>query len=208
MQDDQGALLRVEASEASLERIALVHGDRAVPDRGMVDGCQLDLERMSTVPARLVHAGVDEETMQPRVEALGVAERRQVAPGAHERLLGGVLAAFRVAQDEARERIEAWDRGTCQDGEGVMIAPPRLLHELQLLHCGPPESGCGATHVAALSKDGGSRIPIVPKSPVRCHGLADACRDTGCQPADTSAWEEPRFLRPGDASGLMAHHRR
>src|SRR6185295_3028385 len=119
----------------ALERITLGDGDGAVPDRWMVDGCQLDLERVAAVLPRLVHAGVDEEAVEPGVESFGVAERWQVAPGAHEGLLGRVLAPFRVAQDEAGDCIEAGDRGSCQGGEGVMIALPRLFHELQLLHC-------------------------------------------------------------------------
>jgi hypothetical protein len=53
VEDDQGALLGVEAPEPPLERIALGDGDRAIPGRRVVDRCELDVERVPAVPAGL-----------------------------------------------------------------------------------------------------------------------------------------------------------
>ena len=59
--------------------------------------------------AGLYVAGVDDEAVEPGIEAFGVAKGRQVAPGAEQRLLGRVLGAMRVAEDPVGERIAAID---------------------------------------------------------------------------------------------------
>ena len=41
--------------------------------------------------ALLPIADMDEQAAQPRIEAIDVAERRQLSPGEDERLLDGVL---------------------------------------------------------------------------------------------------------------------
>ena len=84
-------LLGIEAAEAALERIAVGHGDRRVDDRRVVEIGELDLDRGPARPAELVHAGIDQQPPEPRVESIGVAEPREITPGAGQRLLDGVL---------------------------------------------------------------------------------------------------------------------
>ena len=55
---------------------------------------------------RLVHAGSDDETMEPRVEPVRIAEPGQVAPGDHQRVLHGILGPVDVAEDPLRDREE------------------------------------------------------------------------------------------------------
>ena len=83
-------------------------------------------------PSQLVDAGADEQAAKPGVEAIGVAERGQVAPGARERLLDGVLRPLWVAGDHAGDGIEARDRGGRQAREGVAIASPCPDHEIPI----------------------------------------------------------------------------
>ena len=73
-----------------------------------------------------------EQAVEPRVEAVGIAQRGQIAPGADERVLHRVLRLFGVPEDEPGGSVQPEDRGACQRGEGVMIAPSRSLHELSL----------------------------------------------------------------------------
>ena len=82
----------------------------------------------------LVDAGVDDESTQPGVESVRVAQRGQITPGTDERILDGVRRAIRIPEHEPGGRVEAGDRGACQLGEGVMIAPPRSLHEVSRHH--------------------------------------------------------------------------
>ena len=47
-----------------------------------------------------------------------------------------VAIALGIPEDQPRGGVQAGDRGACQRGEGVMIAPSRSLHEI-LLHGRP-----------------------------------------------------------------------
>ena len=93
---------------------------------------KLDLDASALGGPELIAAGVEEEPVEPGVEAIGVAQGGQVPPAPDERLLDGVLGAVRVLQDESSRGVQPADRGACQHGEGVMIALPRSLHEVSL----------------------------------------------------------------------------
>src|SRR5262245_13690931 len=131
MQDDQGTRLASEAVEGTVERIALGDGGRAVArSMGFRDRGELDLDADATPLAPLGEAGTDQGPAQPRLEAVGVAERRELPPGSEERLLDGVLREVGVSQDQAGGRIEPVDRGGREHGEGIVIASTRPFHEL------------------------------------------------------------------------------
>ena len=134
MKDDEGPRLRLEAAEAAFELVAVVGDGHAVVDRRRVDGSQFDIDAMPPEPARLIDAGADEQPVEPGVEAIGAAQCGQVTPGSDERLLDGVLGLVGIAQDEPGGSVQPEDRGACQRGEGVMIAPSRSLHEFLLHH--------------------------------------------------------------------------
>src|SRR4051812_6646131 len=106
---------------------------------------------MRPAPPLLVPTGVQEEPVEPGVEAVDVAQCRQIPPAPDERLLDGVLGQVGIAEDEARGGIQSTDRGACEHGEGVMIASSRPLHEIPP-HAGPP--GLDATWVVALAAYG------------------------------------------------------
>ena len=89
---------------------------------------------MAPEPARLIDAGAVQQAVEPGVEAIGTAQCGQVTPGSDERLLDGVLGLVGIAQDEPGGGVQPEDRGACQRGEGVMIAPSRSLHEFLLHH--------------------------------------------------------------------------
>ena len=58
---------------------------------------------------RLHVAGVDDEPMEPGLEPLGVAQRRQVPPGAEQRLLRGILRTVAITKDPVGEGVAAID---------------------------------------------------------------------------------------------------
>jgi hypothetical protein len=98
----------------------------------MVELGQLHLDDPTPGVPQLVDARVNEEAAKPGVEAIGVAERRQVPPGARERFLDGVLCPFGIADDHAGDCIEMRDRGGRQAREGVAIASLRPDHEIPI----------------------------------------------------------------------------
>ena len=101
--------------------------------------------------------------MEPCVEPLRIPKRGQTTPGPDQRVLHRVLGLFRIPQDEASGSIQAIDRGACQRGVGVMIAPSRPLHEFSL-HVAPRG---GTTDVAVLTEYGERVWPDRSDSPER-----------------------------------------
>src|SRR6202008_4120437 len=95
------------------------------------DGCvkrsELPLDRAAPLPANQVEAGVDEQLVQPAVEREGVAQRRQIAPTANERVLDRVSREVVVPDDQTGGGVQPRDGRAGQRGEGVMIAPLRSL---------------------------------------------------------------------------------
>ena len=74
-------------------------------------------------------AGIDDQAMEPGVEALRLPQRGQVPPGPEQRLLRRVLGAMGVAQDPVGERCSS--RRRCRP-PGTRTPPgrrPRPLHQ-------------------------------------------------------------------------------
>ena len=93
---------------------------------------KLDLDAPAFGRPKLVTAGIQEEPVEPGVEAIGIAQTGQIPPAPDERLLDGVLRTVGILEDETSRGVQSTDRGACQHGEGVMIAFPSSLHEVSL----------------------------------------------------------------------------
>jgi hypothetical protein len=111
---------------------------RDIVDGGAVHRGELDLDRPATASAQDVDTRAGHETAQPGLEAIGIAERGEAAPGPDEALLDRVSREFLVPEDEAGRRVQPRDERAGQHGEGVMIATLRSLDEFSLVH-GPPD---------------------------------------------------------------------
>ena len=72
---------------------------------------------------------MDHEPMEPGIEALDVAKRRQLPPGDDEGLLDGVLRQPEVAQDPIRDREEPITSRTCEAGKRLFIPGSRPFDE-------------------------------------------------------------------------------
>ena len=82
-----------------------------------------------------VDAGADEQTVDPGIEPVGVAQPRQVPPGADQGFLDRVSRELAIPEDEPGSRVQPRDSRAGKHREGVMIAPLRLFHETSLVHC-------------------------------------------------------------------------
>jgi len=106
MQDEYRPMLDRYAPEGAIERIALDDREQAIrPDRP-VDRQDSDVGRPRPATPGLGVAGMDEQPANPRLEAGGVAERRELAPGRDEGALQGILGKVAIAQDPRGDRIE------------------------------------------------------------------------------------------------------
>ena len=116
----------------------------------MVEGSRartVMLARKRGTTPELVVDGMHQETTEPGIEPVDLAQRWQVAPAAHERLLGGVLGAVRVSQDEPRDAVQVIDDAGREDLEGIVIAAARPLDQLAVHG---PSRAVRAAVVAAL----------------------------------------------------------
>jgi hypothetical protein len=74
-------------------------------------------------------AGIDEDAMEPRLEAIKVAQGRELPPHLDEGDLDGVLGEFGVAQDAIGDEDAAVADLANQGGERFFVAAPRLIHD-------------------------------------------------------------------------------
>jgi hypothetical protein len=77
-------------------------------------------------------SSVHEDPMDPGLEAIGVPELGQPAPGEHERVLQNVLGESRVAQDPVGNGVERIADLMHQDCECLSIAMPSPLDEVSI----------------------------------------------------------------------------
>ncbi len=105
MKDDHGALVGVEMADATLDLVPVGRSRLGIRHRQGMDLGKLDLDASALGGPELIAAGVEEEPVQPGLEAIGIAQSRQVPPAADERLLDGVLGTIRVPQDESSRGV-------------------------------------------------------------------------------------------------------
>ena len=106
MEDEDGPLLRRQAPEAAVEGIAQDDVQGRVARGRSVDRQRPNIHAPAPRLPRFRVAGVDEDAVQPGVEALDLAEPREFPPGRDEGLLYGVLGPIDIAQDPMRDGVE------------------------------------------------------------------------------------------------------
>jgi hypothetical protein len=167
MEHDDRALLRRQTAEGALEGVTVRDGVRRVGIGGRFETNDPDPGGESPRRSSFRVARMNDEPVEPGVEASGVAERGQVAPGADERLLGRVLGAVVIAQNPVGKGVAAVDGRRREGREGVKIPALRPLDELDL-------------HAAALG--GAARLAASPSMEPAAAETFSASRFTnGCR---------------------------
>src|SRR3954468_10623589 len=98
-------MLRIEAPQRVVGQLTI--GERAgrIGRDRHVDRRELDLDHAAFPPADEVEAGVDEQSMEPGVETLRIAETGEVAPGSNTGFLDRVARELRVPDDQSGGRV-------------------------------------------------------------------------------------------------------
>ena len=131
MEDHGSSLIWLQPPETPVELVVIV-------DRAGVISCrrlevrQPNLDGLAHPPSSLVSARIDDEPVQPRLPALGIAEFRQALPGAHEGLLDGVVRLVGIAQHKPGEAVQAINGGRREDLECLVVAVTRGFDEIGL----------------------------------------------------------------------------
>jgi hypothetical protein len=143
---EDGPLLHREPTVRTLELIAVRDRVGIVGRRWPADGQDSDVRPPRLSPLRLVVAGMNEDSMDPRLEAIRVAKMREPLPGQDEGVLQSVLGSTAVAQDPEGDGVEDVTDLMHQDGERLTVAPTGPLDEV-LIHpstsVGPEPRGPG-----------------------------------------------------------------
>jgi aminoglycoside phosphotransferase len=90
---------------------------------------------LGTPPAAFppdVRAGMDDQPVQPGVESVDVPKVRKIAPRPNERVLGGILREFGVAEDQSSDPVQPIDGAACQHAEGLAVSASRQVDEFRL----------------------------------------------------------------------------
>ena len=130
-QDQHGSLRVGQASQAAFDLIPVGEISRPVA-LTRLGGDQDDLGTPPALVPADVGTAADKQPVEPRVEPFHVAQRRQVAPGSHEGVLGRILGELGVAQDVASDGVQSIDGTAGEHGEGLPVPASRLLDEDRL----------------------------------------------------------------------------
>ena len=131
VEDHDDPVFRLQSTEAALELFAVGESGTAVGlCRFGMDNADVGLEPPSM--ASLVGACIDEQAMQPRIEAVRVADLVQVSPRVGQGGLDSVLGIVGIAQDQASDRVEPIDSGRGKDLECLVVPVPCRLDECSL----------------------------------------------------------------------------
>lgn len=98
MEDHEGAPVRLEGAKGAVQLVAIGDAATEVGRHRRVKRRELDLDGAALAATHEVEARVDEQTMDPGVEPLHVAQRGQVAPGPDEGLLDRVPCELGVPE--------------------------------------------------------------------------------------------------------------
>ena len=107
-------------------------GGAAIRGRWPTHGQDPDVGFPVTGPLRLVVAGMDEDPVDPCLEAVRIPKLRKPAPGEDEGVLQRILGEAWVAQDPLGDRVEAVADLMHQDGECFSVSPAGLLDEVSI----------------------------------------------------------------------------
>jgi len=123
--DEHGALLRSQLSEAAFELIGGCRRALRVRAPLRLERFDLDLpDPMASLPARLRVAGVDDQPMEPRVEPVRISDRMDMEPRADQGVLDSVGGEVVGAKDQSRRPVQSLETVGDQNLESVSVASP------------------------------------------------------------------------------------
>ncbi len=132
VQDENRPLFDREPAICPLQFVAVGDGVGLVRGRRPANRQDPDVGRPVASPLRFVVAGVNEDPMDPRLEAICITEMREPPPGENEGTLQRVLGETAVAQDPVRDGVEDVTDLVHQDGERLAVAAAGPLDEVSI----------------------------------------------------------------------------
>ena len=106
MEHEDRPLFGRQPAEPAFEQVTVGDGEQIVGSGRSVDRQYPKVRGSATLARRMVDADVDEKALEPRIEAVRIAEASKVTPGDHQRVLEGILGPIDVAEDPLSGREE------------------------------------------------------------------------------------------------------
>ena len=132
--DDDGPVVGRERPQSSIDGVAGDELAARVGGRPVVVRQQADVGFVASASPRFVAAGVDEQATQPGIQAVGVTQRSEVPPRAHQRLLHRVLRATAIAHDQAGGRKQLVEPRCRERRERVAVSASCFPNQGVVLH--------------------------------------------------------------------------
>jgi hypothetical protein len=130
VEHEQCPLFGREPPEPAFELVPVGDREQVIGRGRSVDRQHSQVRGSAPLARRLVDAFTDDDTVDPRVEPVRIAEASQVTPGDHQRLLKGILGSVDIAQDPVRQHEESVDPRAHQVDECRLIAVLGRFHEV------------------------------------------------------------------------------
>ncbi len=100
------AFPRGQPPERPIELVAIGNVQEVVRSNGRLEWEHPQIGDSSSLTTRLLDADMGEESMNPGVEPVRIAEVPKITPGDHQRVLQGILGPIDVPEDPLRDREE------------------------------------------------------------------------------------------------------
>jgi hypothetical protein len=140
MHDEDRPLIGRESKEAPLELIPICYGEQVVGPCWSLQRQDPEIRDAVTLATGLCETDIDEDALEPRIEAVRIAEAAKVTPGDDERVLESVLGPIDVAEDPLGDREQPVTASA--DQVDVCLPIPTLcrlyqvaIHGSRLSHC-------------------------------------------------------------------------
>ena len=115
-----------------VELVAIRQGQEIVGRGRIVEREHVQVCDPAALPSGVGDADVREKSVDPGVEAVRIAEVRQVPPGDHQRVLQGILGPIDVPEDPIRDREQAIPARSDQVDERRLISSLGRLDEVAI----------------------------------------------------------------------------
>ncbi len=123
-------MLDRQLQEGTFDLVAVGETRHVVTGGRSFEVRDVDLERPPISTPDLVPAGIDEESMKPGVELLGISKTPELPPGLEQRVLDRILRRIPVAEDPSRDRVQPVVGGGREAFECLVVAPLCAFDEL------------------------------------------------------------------------------
>ena len=106
VQHEDRPLFGRQPAEPTLEQVPIGHREELIGSGRSVDRQDPKVRGPMSLAHSLGDTDIDEEALEPRIEAVRIAEAPKVTPGDHKRVLEGILGPIDVAEDPLGGREE------------------------------------------------------------------------------------------------------